>query len=220
MKKDADIAKIFEQAETETEIKRELLTPALYELQKRNARQKAKKRTAVRVGAFACAAAAVIISLSVLLPRFFKGGGGEQDPSAPVYYSASEVTPSGTVGADIKAALPVLTHINGDAVLPENITEYRFSDGTAAYVSAKFRRRGRFGIEDVTVTAEFANDVCETFGEFYPLLSGGDFDFISGYEDGEHIGKCAARKDGVKFYVDIMSAERIDFDYYKNVFVQ
>ena len=219
MKKDENIAKIFDSEVVQEPVKQELLEPALHELQRMNAKKKAatQRRWTIVTAACACAAV-VVIALSVILPQFApKKSAGSAPPLAPSYYFASQISQAAEISESAKAALPTFTHINGNDVLPESIEEYKFQDGTTAFITATFRRQSRYGIEEVRITAEFADDVYEDFEDYFAILSDG-FRFISGYEDGEYIGKCAVEKDGVKYYIDIMSPKNIDFSYYRKLF--
>lgn len=217
MKKDRDIQKIFTATETDEQPPKELLMPALNELRAQNARKKARKRLFARLGVgFSAAAIVLIVSLSVILPRGFSPANKGDAPAAPNYYTAAEIVQ--TTGVSSGALnIPQISHLNGDPALPESIVAYEFADGSAAYASVKFRRRGRYGIEDVTVTAEFAESVFEDFKDFY-ALSGSGFRCDISRENGEYVGKCAAPGNGVRYYIEIMCANGIDIDYYKNIF--
>lgn len=222
MKKDSEIEKLFDVEPAEETPKEELLTPALYELAKLNAEKKAKKRFAIRFGAaFSAAALILIASLSVLLPRFMPANKGDMSASpeavTPLYYSASDVVESAVLSDTALGAVPTLTHISGDAVLPERVTEYRFADGKEAYVCAEMRRKGRYGIEDVRIVVEFTDGVLEDYGDYYSLISGG-LSYVTSYDDGENVCKCAYEKDGVRFYVTVMCAYAIETEYYKKIF--
>lgn len=222
MNKDPNIEKLFAESVTDCEPKKELLAPALDELKKQNARKKSRREFFRNFGvAFSAAAVVLIVSLSVILPRVFSPshkGDSSPSPIAPDYYTVSEITQSDTVSAASKNALPQITHIGGVAALPESVTEYRFADGTAAYASIAYRRRGRYGIEDVKITAEFAGNVFEKFEEFYSLMQPSGFNYTARREDGEYIALCAMQKDGVKYYIDIMCANRIEIEYYSKIF--
>lgn len=220
MKKDANIEKIFSVTDTDGQPPKELLMPALNELRAQNARKKARKQLFMKFGVgFSAAAVVLIVSLSVILPHLFSPANKDSNaPAAPApsYYTAAEITQS--VGASANTLkIPQIAHANGDPALPESITEYKFADGETAYASISFRRRGRNGIEDVTVTAEFADGVFEEYKDYYALISDG-FNYVTEHENGEYIGKCAVVKDGIKFYIRIMCANPIEIEYYKNIF--
>lgn len=216
MEKEKDIEKLFAAAEEDVEPKKELLTPALYELKKQNARKKAKRNRIMKFGTAFSAAVVLIVALSVLLPRFIPSDKKDSEPSAPAYYTAAEISP---VSSPVLQSLniPVITHVNGDAALPESVKEYKFEDGETAYAQVEYRRKGRYGVEDVKIIAEFADGVYEEFAEFYGLLSD-SFRFYTRYEGGEYIASCAVERDGVKYYLDIMCPTQIDIDYYRKLF--
>lgn len=216
MKKDKDIEILFAEQTADEQPKPELLAPALNELRAQNARKKARKNRLFKFGlGFAAAAVVLVVSLSVLLPRFLPSDKGET--FAPAYYTAAEITKTVGISDAAKNALPQITHINGDPAITESAEEYVFSDGSAAYASVSFRRRGRYGIEDVTLTAEFADGVFEEMKDFYALLTNG-FGYVLSREDGEYISRSAVKKDGVKFYIFVMSANSIDTEYYAKLF--